>query len=64
MGALPKKRITRGRQGKRRAHDHIKLPTLARCPQCNSLKLTHHVCPDCGTYQGFQVLKIKSKAKE
>jgi len=34
------------------------------CPQCHALKLPHHVCPNCGTYKGEQVLTIKPRNSE
>ena len=64
MGALPKKKISRARRGNRRAHLALTLPTLMNCPQCGSRKLTHHVCPTCGTYNGHQILTIREKRRE
>jgi large subunit ribosomal protein L32 len=34
---------------------------LINCPQCHQPRLSHHVCPNCGTYRGRQVLPIKEK---
>jgi len=64
MGALPKQRVSNARQGRRRSHDHIKLPQLDVCPECKQKKMTHHVCPNCGTYRGRQVLPIKESTAE
>lgn len=61
MVALPKKKHTNHRQGLRRSHDKIKVPPMMTCPQCRQLKVTHRVCPTCGTYKGRQVLKIEVK---
>jgi large subunit ribosomal protein L32 len=61
MGALPKRRISSSRQGKRRAHHRIRLPHLVPCPQCRELRVSHHVCPHCGTYRGRQVLTIDER---
>lgn len=58
MGALPKQRISRARQGNRRRHHFIKLPQLMKCPVCGEKKRTHYVCPNCGTYKGHQVLEV------
>ena len=61
MGALPKRRISKSRQGKRRAHHRLALPHLVTCPQCNELRVSHHVCPSCGTYRGLTVIVRKER---
>ncbi len=58
MGALPKRKISKQRRDNRRAHDALKSPTLATCPECKHKKVSHQVCPNCGTYKGVQVLKV------
>jgi large subunit ribosomal protein L32 len=63
VGALPKKRHSNARQGHRRAHHKVKLPQLTICTQCRQPRLAHHVCPNCGTYRGRQVLKAKNAAE-
>ncbi|HUV44371.1 MAG TPA: 50S ribosomal protein L32 [Dehalococcoidales bacterium] len=60
MGALPKRKITKARRGRRRSHDHLSAPALVTCPQCHSPKLPHHVCHTCGSYAGREVVEIKS----
>ena len=59
MGALPKKRVSNHRQGNRRRHHYINIPQLRICPQCRQARLSHHVCPNCGTYRSRQVLPVK-----
>ncbi len=61
MGALPKRKVTKAAKAKRRSHHHLKLPQLVSCPQCHQPRLSHHVCLNCGTYRGRQVLQIKEK---
>jgi large subunit ribosomal protein L32 len=52
MGALPKQRITRHRQGNRRRHDFLKnVPVLVACNTCGEQHVVHHVCPTCGYYR-------------
>ncbi|HEX9067871.1 MAG TPA: 50S ribosomal protein L32 [Ktedonobacterales bacterium] len=62
MGALPKKRVSNHRQGNRRRYHVVKLPALSICQQCKQAHRTHHVCPECGTYRGMQVLPPKTEA--
>jgi len=64
MGALPKRKYAKARQGKRRSHLGLALPHLNYCPQCHTLKLSHHVCPTCGSYDGRQVVKIEGPKKK
>jgi large subunit ribosomal protein L32 len=61
MGALPKQRITRAKQGFRRQHDTLTPPLLMVCPNCREMKRQHHVCPSCGFYAGRQVFEIETK---
>ena len=58
--ALPKRKYAKARQGKRRSHLKLSPPALVNCPQCNSPMLPHHVCPTCGSYNGREVIEIKS----
>ena len=64
MGALPKRKYAKARQGKRRSHLGLSPSTFNYCPQCHSPKLPHHVCPTCGSYAGREVIEIKSPKKK
>jgi large subunit ribosomal protein L32 len=65
MPPLPKRKYAKARQGERRAHIRVaKLAELDTCPQCHQPKLPHHVCPTCGTYDGREVIEIKSPKKK
>lgn len=59
MGALPKRKISKQRKANRRSHDALKKPGLSICPSCKKEKMSHGVCPNCGTYKGTQVIKVK-----
>jgi len=63
MGALPKRKISKARAGKRQSHSAIKPPALDECPQCHSPKLPHHACPTCGTYNGREVIKMEGQKR-
>lgn len=62
--ALPKRKYAKARQGKRRSHLKLNLPTLAICPQCHSHKLAHHACPICGNYNNRQAIEIKTPKRK
>ena len=64
MGALPKRKIAKARQGKRRSHHALKSPALSECSQCHSPKLPHHACQTCGTYAGRQVIDVEGLKKK
>jgi len=59
--ALPKRRHSISRQGKRRANWKITKPNLSPCPDCRALRLAHRACPACGNYNGETVLTIKPR---
>jgi len=61
MGAVPKRRISKGRQGRRRGAIKIKAPVLVNCQNCHQRKRPHQVCPNCGYYKGKQVIVKKEK---
>lgn len=63
MAPLPKRKYAKARQGDRRSHLHLLPQTLGTCPQCNSPKPFHQVCPTCGYYDGRQAIQVKSAAK-
>lgn len=60
MTPLPKRKYAKARQGKRRAHLGLKTPVYIDCPQCHSPKPPHQVCPTCGSYNGKEVVTVKS----
>jgi large subunit ribosomal protein L32 len=63
MGALPKRKVSRVRRDRRRAHYlRLNLPHLVPCSQCHALHLSHRVCPKCGTYNGVQVITLDDTA--
>jgi large subunit ribosomal protein L32 len=64
MGALPKRKTSKARQGIRRSHHSLSPTATVNCPQCNSPKLPHHACPTCGTYAGREVVEQKTPKKK
>ena len=57
--AVPKRRVSKTRRDKRRAHDSLTPPQVVLCPHCNEPKLPHRVCPSCGMYKDRQVLSME-----
>ena len=58
MGPLPKRKISRRRKRNRRAHHALKPTHLLRCDNCGEFKPSHQVCPECGTYNGREVIEV------
>jgi large subunit ribosomal protein L32 len=56
---VPKRRVSHARQGERRSHLAISVPALEECSHCHEPKQPHHVCPNCGYYQGRLAVPIK-----
>ncbi|HEX9667915.1 MAG TPA: 50S ribosomal protein L32 [Thermoanaerobaculia bacterium] len=55
----PKRRHSKARRDKRRAHDALERPATSVCPNCGETKLPHRACSHCGTYRGRQVVDVK-----
>jgi large subunit ribosomal protein L32 len=58
--AVPKKKISKSRRDKRRAHHALAAASYAECPNCGELKRPHHVCSACGHYDGREVLETET----
>jgi large subunit ribosomal protein L32 len=56
----PKRRHSKARTSKRRAHDFLIPPAIAKCPNCHEAKPPHNVCPHCGYYKGREVMETKA----
>jgi large subunit ribosomal protein L32 len=52
----PKRRHSKARRDKRRAHDALTPPALSQCPNCKEPKQPHRVCSNCGYYKGKQTI--------
>ncbi len=59
--AQPKRRISRARRDKRRSHLALKPPNVVKCSNCGKPSLSHRVCPECGFYDGRQVVLTSEK---
>lgn len=62
--ALPKKKTSQARQGKRRSHLKLTQPAMDACPHCHSPKLSHRVCPNCGWYGDREAIEVKPVKKK
>jgi large subunit ribosomal protein L32 len=64
MVPLPKRKLSKGRRDRRRAHDALVVTNLTQCSNCGEMRLSHTVCPNCGHYQGREVISVEKEAKK
>ena len=57
--ALPKRRHSKSRSGKRRAHQALRRSGTTVCPRCDAVKEPHRVCSNCGYYAGREVIAME-----
>ena len=57
----PKRKHSKSRTGKRRAHDHLTPPAVGSCPHCGEPRPPHRVCPKCGFYRGRIAIEKKEE---
>ena len=57
--AVPKRKASKSRRNKRKANWKAEKPTLTECSQCHQMKLPHHVCPECGHYNGEKITEVE-----
>ncbi|HTE06885.1 MAG TPA: 50S ribosomal protein L32 [Planctomycetota bacterium] len=58
--AVPKRKTSKARKRKRRAHLALDLPATSLCSRCGAEKVPHAVCSNCGYYRGRDVLNLEA----
>jgi large subunit ribosomal protein L32 len=56
---VPKRRTSKSKRDKRRAHDALKPVNAIACPQCGEPTLPHRICRHCGTYRGRELAEVE-----
>jgi len=64
MTPLPKRKLSKGRRDRRRAHHALQIGNFVQCSNCGEMRLTHRVCPNCGYYQGHEVIAVEKEEKK
>ena len=59
--AVPFRKISKSVKRKRRTHFKLQAPTMAVCPNCGELTLSHTVCRKCGYYKGKLIVEPKAE---
>ena len=57
--AVPKRKWSKARTGKRKSQWKLTAPAMVRCPQCHGYKMPHKVCPECGYYKGKEIINVE-----
>jgi len=57
--AVPKRKKSRSRTSSRRARWELRALPRSECPHCHSPKMPHRACPNCGTYNGREILETE-----
>ena len=55
---VPKKNHSHQRQQQRRANWKATPIMLVKCSNCSSNKRPHHVCTECGYYNGRKIIQL------
>jgi len=56
---VPKRRTSKTRKRKRRAHHALVATPTVVCRKCGHPTLPHAVCSNCGTYRGREILEVE-----
>lgn len=59
--AVPKRKTSKAKTASRRASSYrLNKATVIECPNCHETKLPHRVCPNCGYYDGKEVVTVEA----
>jgi large subunit ribosomal protein L32 len=56
---VPKRRTSKTRKRKRRAHLALVPATTVVCKKCGHPTMPHAVCSNCGSYRGREILEVE-----
>lgn len=62
--AVPTRRRGHAKQGQVRQHTKLSVVNTVTCPNCGAEIRPHHVCPNCGFYNGKKVKDVKVSEAE
>ena len=61
--AVPARRTSKTTKRMRRTHFKLTVSGLKKCEHCGATVVSHRVCPECGYYDGKQVVNTKKDAE-
>lgn len=60
---VPQRRTSKTAKRLRRTHFKLSVTGLVTCSHCGATIRSHRVCPECGYYDGKDVLHLKKEEK-
>jgi large subunit ribosomal protein L32 len=57
--AVPKRKVSQSRKGKRRSHDALRRVHPTKCSRCGTPSMPHEICHVCGHYRGKPVIAVE-----
>jgi large subunit ribosomal protein L32 len=63
MPPHPKRKLSKARRDRRRAHDSLTPANLVKCKRCGAMHVSHRMCPECGTYDGQTIVEMEAEKK-
>ena len=54
--AVPKRKTSKSKKGKRRSHHSQFAVNSTECPNCGEFNLPHHICNSCGYYNKKEII--------
>jgi large subunit ribosomal protein L32 len=63
MPPHPKRKHSKGRRDRRRSQDAVQPIALVPCSNCGEMMRPHAICPNCGHYNGREVIAAKKEKK-
>ncbi len=62
--AVPARKVSKTSGRMRRTHYKISAKTVTTCPKCGAPVKPHHVCKNCGTYKGKEIIATQKSETE
>lgn len=62
--AVPRTKISKSKRNMRRAHDALSHINVVECKNCGADRLPHHICAECGHYNGRAVVVMNDNQSE
>ena len=59
--AVPFRKTSKTAKRLRRTHFKLSVSGLVTCPNCGNMIQSHRACPNCGYYDGKEVVSTNSK---